>query len=510
MKITLISPYSDISSIGVRTISAYLKSNGASTRIIFLPLQKSFYSREDFSFYPDPVIDNLANLVKYDDLIGISVMSNYFDSIKDLTIKLKRKFTDKPIVWGGIHPTVMPEKCIEIADYICVGEGEISFLNLCKNLAAGKSGENIPGIWSKTNGRIFRNDPRSVITDLDQIPPQDYDLEDNYILLSSNNLVSITKNNLHKFLGVTYWTMYTRGCPFRCTYCCNDALRKVHQDFAKLRAKSPECMVQEINAIKDRFPFIEYVYFADDTLFALSEKEIKEFSEYYKIFVGLPFIVSGVQPSVFTEKKFDYLVDSGMIRIRMGIQTGSQRTLRLYERNQDNETVIKVSHLLQKYSNKLVMPNYDIILDNPWETQKDILQTIALLEDISPPFSLNIFSLVLFPGTSLYSKAVHEHIVTEMGKLKHYLNYEPSYLNLVIALFGLFKVPRWLLKLLLSKHIVNTKRRFFTIHRILYNLILYRKGIVSVFKRDLSMFQPILQSLFRKFLLTRDRGRKDR
>lgn len=503
MKIALISPYSEISSIGVRTISAYLKSNGISTRLIFLPLQKSFYSKEDFLLYPDLAIDNLANLVKNDDLIGISVMSNYSDSIKDLTIKLKIKFPDKPIVWGGIHPTVMPENCIEVADYICIGEGEISFLDLCQNLTKSNSVENIPGIWSKTDGRIFRNNPCNVITDLDQIPPQDYDLEENYILLSSNNLVQITRNNLHKFLGVTYWTMYTRGCPFRCTYCCNNALQKIHKDFTKLRAKSPEYIGQEINAIKDKFPFIKYVYFADDTLFALSEKDIKEFSEYYKKFIGLPFIVSGIHPSVFTEKKFDYLMAGGMIRVRMGIQTGSQRILNLYGRKQDNETVIKVSHLLQKYSNKLVMPSYDIILDNPWETQEDKLQTIALLEDIAPPFSLNLFSLIFFPGTSLYSKAIQEHIVNEKTNFKHLLNYVPSYLNLIIALFGLFKIPRWFLKLLLSKRLVNTKRNFLTLHRILYNLILYRKGICFIFKRDFSMFPPILQLLFCKFLSPR-------
>lgn len=109
MKIALISPYADISSIGIRTISSYLKSNGLSTRLIFLPLQKSYYSRENFSLYPDAAIENLAALVKDDDLIGISLMSNFYETIKDLTLKLKERLPDKPILWGGIHPTVMPE-----------------------------------------------------------------------------------------------------------------------------------------------------------------------------------------------------------------------------------------------------------------------------------------------------------------------------------------------------------------------------------------------------------------
>lgn len=184
MKIALLSPYADITSIGIRTISAYLKSNGISTRLVFLPLQKSFYSREAFSLYSDRAINSLADLIKNDDLIGISLMSNFYDTIKDLTIKLKRKLPDKPVLWGGIHPTVMPEQCIKVADYLCIGEGEISCLNLCRNLAEGKSAENVPGIWSRADGHIFKNRPLNVVTDLDQIPPPDYDLEENFILLS--------------------------------------------------------------------------------------------------------------------------------------------------------------------------------------------------------------------------------------------------------------------------------------------------------------------------------------
>jgi len=500
MKIALLSPYSEISSIGLRSISAYLKSHGIATRLIFLPLQKSYYSREDFSLYPERITENLIPLLENVDLIGISLMSHYYESVKHLTIKLKRALPKKPIIWGGIHPTVMPETCLEFADFICMGEGEVPCLTLCQHLAEGKSVANIPGIWCKSGGQIFSNKPVSMVMDLDQIPPPDYDLEENYILLSKKHLVHMTTENIHKFLGVTYWTMYTRGCPFSCTYCCNDALRKIHKDFGTIRAKSPECVVQEITAIRRKFPFIKYVNFQDDTLFALPEEDIKKFAQLYKKFVGIPFMVPGIQPSVFSEKKFDYLVASGMIRARMGIQTGSKNILNLYERKQTNEAVIEASFLLQKYTKKLTMPNYDIIVDNPWETQEDIVQTIDLLNKLAPPFSLNIFSLTFFPGTSLYSRAIRENLVHENTELNHYLNHKPTYLNLLISLFGLFKVPRWLLKLLLSKPLINTTRNFSMLHHLLYRLILLRRGMCSIATRDFSMFPPTLQLLLCKIL----------
>jgi radical SAM superfamily enzyme YgiQ (UPF0313 family) len=427
-------------------------------------------------------------------------MSHYHDAATQLTAALKGTLPHIPVVWGGIHPTVIPEQCIKAADYLCIGEGEMPMLELCRCLGEGKPVQDIPGIWSKKNGAVFKNSPAQVIADLDTIPPQDYDLENDYILVSKKDLIPITPGNILAFLGVTYWTMFTRGCPFSCTYCCNDALRRIHPDLTKIRAKTPEAMVREITAITDTFPFIRYVNFQDDTLFALSEEKIRQFAEQYQHHVRLPFLIPGVQPSVFTEKKFDYLVGAGMLRARMGIQTGSKRILSLYNRKQDNETVIRVSHKLQKYAKKLTMPNYDLILDNPWETQSDLLETIALLGKLAPPYSLNLFSLRFFPGTSLYAKALEENIIDDKTRLDHYLNCKPTYLNLVIALFGLCKVPPWLLKLLLWKRLINTRRTFPLLHRLIYNLILYRRGIYSLVTRDYSMFPPSLQILLCKLL----------
>jgi anaerobic magnesium-protoporphyrin IX monomethyl ester cyclase len=91
VKIALLSPYTDISSIGIRTISSYLKFHNIPTRLLFLPLQKNFYARELFSLYSDEVVDQIAELVQHDDLIGISLMSNFFETAKDLTLKLRKR-----------------------------------------------------------------------------------------------------------------------------------------------------------------------------------------------------------------------------------------------------------------------------------------------------------------------------------------------------------------------------------------------------------------------------------
>ena len=185
----------------------------------------------------------------------------------------------------------------------------------------------------------------------------------------------------------------------------------------------------------------------------------------------------------------------------MGIQSGSERVIeQIYRRRQDNKTVLKVAQSLQKYSKKVTMPTYDIILDNPWETQDDKLKTIELLSQLANPYSLNIYSLQLFPGTSLYEKAVKENIIHENSELKNYITHTPTYLNLITILFGLFRIPKWLLEILLSERFVNTKRKFKTLNHILYDLILFRRGVFSFFTRDFSMFPPRLQILLCKLM----------
>jgi len=501
MKIALLSPFADISSIGIRSISAYLKAHGFSTRLVFLPLQKNFFSREPFVLYSDTVVDQLADLVRSDDLIGISLMSNFFDTVKDLTLRLKKRLPHKKIIWGGVHPTVMPAQCIEYADYVCIGEGEVPCCDLCRCIADGQPTDTIPGIWSRDDGRISQNPPQNIIIDLDQIPPLDYDLKDNFILIKKKRITELSACNMPANMGVTYWTMYSRGCPFSCSYCCNDAFRSIHKDLARLRCKSPQAMVDEILAILKKFPYVRYINFQDDTFFALSEEDIERFAVCYREHIDIPFLIPGINPNVFTERKFDCLVKSGLLRVRMGIQSGSKRIVQeVYMRHQNNDKIVEISQKLQKYSHKLTMPNYDIIVDCPWESQEDVLQTIALLDRLAPPFSLNIFSLQFFPGTRLYARAVKEGLFSEGSPFKPYYEYQRTYINLIIMLYALMKVPKWLLKLLLSKPLLSTNRTFERLHNILYNLILYRRGICSLIRRDYSMFPQSLQFLFCKML----------
>ena len=112
----------DVSAFGVRSLSAFLKQKGINVRNIFLSggVEKYRYRKDYLYRYDKKLIDEVIDLCKGSDLVGISLMTNYFERAIQITSEIKFA-TDLPVIWGGIHPTVMPEECIKYSDMVCIG-----------------------------------------------------------------------------------------------------------------------------------------------------------------------------------------------------------------------------------------------------------------------------------------------------------------------------------------------------------------------------------------------------
>src|SRR3989339_883566 len=133
MKITLISTSTFPSDQGIRTISAVLKIESHEVKIIFMTLGED-YSRN----YYEKELLQLERLCTGSDLIGINAFASTSERAKKIIKFLKSKIPI-PIIYGGVHPTLFPEKCIEFADMVCVGEGEEAIIELVNALEKGKS-----------------------------------------------------------------------------------------------------------------------------------------------------------------------------------------------------------------------------------------------------------------------------------------------------------------------------------------------------------------------------------
>lgn len=486
MKIVLISPYLDITCFGLRVISSVLKQEGHTTRMIFMPKSSRVNPAADFlENYSQSVLNQVIELCKDMDLIGISLMTNYFDRVVHLTHFLK-KYLDISIIWGGIHATVAPHECLQYADIVCIGEGEESLIHLVEHMESGKYYQNLPGLWFAEKGKVMQNPIAPIPKDLDKFPFPDYELKDHYVLkddtihkMDIRLLESAMKEHMNPGGGrrlkvsCAYSTMKTRGCPLACSYCCNCTFRRMYPKENLVRTRSNKNLISELQQIKGSLKFIDGIAFCDDSFLTKNTSELAEFCKLYKEEIGLPFYCLAI-PTKITEESISCLSDAGLMAIRLGLQTGSKNIKRLYKRMFSNKQIIKATKIINRY--KTIHPFYDLIVDCPNETEADKIETIKLMMQIPKPYTLDILSLTLYPGTDLYLKAKREGLInSEKEEIyrKCYAIKDNTYLNFILILYVYKMSPKFLISIAINPFMIRIARtRIFS--------ALFRKNLMLV------------------------------
>ena len=462
MKVTLISPYPDITAFGIRTLSAHLKANGHKTRLIFLPDPFGDNLVEDAARYPAKAMEEAARLCEGSDLIGVTLMTNFFDGAVQITSAIKRALPKTPVIWGGVHPTIRPQECMDHADMVCVGDGEDSLLDLVTRMAGGKDIYATPNLWFKKNGKTLINPLSPLPRGLDVYPAPDYDMADSFVMVDGgvrpmNHALMemfLKRGTVSGYLCKTgYQTMTSRGCPYACTYCINDTINSMYGGKGKLRWRSITHVMGELEHAKREMPYVNFIWISDDEFMARKLDDIREFSKLYKERIGLPFSCL-VSPLTVTQEKVSLLVDAGLVYVQMGVESGSARMQEIYNRkNMNNERMIKAMAILNGFKDKMSPPSYDFLLDTPGETVEDKMDSLRFIAQIPKPYKLQPFRLILYPGTQLYKQEMEKGAIADERREiygKTYTMRELTYANLLMTLASGGKFPGPLLKALAS------------------------------------------------------------
>lgn len=411
--------------------------------------------------YPEHVLEHVGELSRDALFVGVSLMTNYFDRVIQLCDFIREK-VGKPVVLGGIHPTLMPRECAEHAEYVCIGEGEGAVVDIARAIAGGNDASSLGNVCCFRDGEFIRNAPRPLVENLDEIPFPDYSLDDDYVLVDDElkkldlrlleNLMQAAPGEKVADRKPYYITMMTRGCRYACTYCCNRSLLQMYGGHRFVRRRSVANVIEELCWVREHLPFVEVMVLSDDSFFDTDVSDIREFCEAYKSKIGLPFFSLGT-PFGIDDEKLRLTVDAGMVYVQMGIQTGSERIRKMYKRPFSNDEIKKITDMLATYVPKILPPRYDIIIDNPMEEDQDVIATIRLLLRIRRPYLIQFFCLTLFPGTELGDRAVKRGIITDWRAQvyrKQLFHKKRTYLNLVLALFNT-ALPRSVIRLMIAR-----------------------------------------------------------
>ena len=391
MRITLIDTDS-VWAWGARMISAVLKSHQHRTRIVMMRSHRRGYDAKE--------LDALESLAADSDLIGLSCHSMGSDKARAILQHLKR--LGIPTVWGGIHATLNPEECAKFADMVCVGEGEGMIADLVASLTSASDWRTVQNLAYRDGNKIVRNPLRPLCARMDDLPSLDFSCSDEFYLkgrrLERRRDMSEFAHEGIPFLG-------SRGCTFRCTYCCNGKLREIYSGNGNyVRKHSIEQCTERPATLRKSLPGGKYVFFVDDDFLNRTTEELQKFAADFPEKVGLPFECQ-VSPVRVKKEKIDLLAKAGVWRIRMGVESGSERTKReVFGRPMSNEAVVHASELLAHYPE--IVRAYYFIIGNPFEERDDLLQSIRLILCLPSPFFIQPFNLIFFPGSVLYERAI--------------------------------------------------------------------------------------------------------
>lgn len=469
LDISLISVDNDVAHHGLRCISSLLKSRGHTVKLIFLTTGNEITNGNILSSatYPQEVMSQIEELTRKSEIIGVTSMALTAERAKQIF----SNFRDKILLWGGAYPTMNPDKCIEVVDYIFRGESELAVMEFVERIEKNEDLSDIKNLWLRKDGIVIKNELRPLNNELDSLPIPDYDLNEQYVLIEGK-IVKMKEEYFFEKYKENMTLVYTqRGCPYTCSFCSNHTFNELYQGkFRIVRKKSIQYVIKELLEIKKHLPSVNKIWFTDDCLLMRPKEDLALFNELYKKHINLPFRCYGIAKHI-VEDKLNLLVDAGLIEILVGVQSASKRTLTYYNRPIFKEDILKAANVINKFKDRL-MPRYELIYSNPYEEKEDILDTINFTNHLPKPFRLDSYNLVFFPGIALYNKAKEEGVIKneeDAGYESDYfnVNYHVKkstnvYLNnLIFWISGVHKgwrsgkIPKFLLKFLLRNSTIN-------------------------------------------------------
>jgi radical SAM superfamily enzyme YgiQ (UPF0313 family) len=408
----------DRNAYGLRVMSAYLRRHGHECHIVFLKrydTNPSYRLDLEVGEYPWQGINKQGRVFKYasnsrisdvelgllkqvlekirPDVIGTTVNTPLrVQSIK-VTRFLKEHFR-VPIIWGGYDPTVNATDCLQLCDYTCVGEGDEAMLEIASRIDQGRSFDDVGNLAYTREGKTVFNPKYPAEPNLDKYPWRDNDPEfKSYIeddRLDSNHPVLTDKPD-----GV-YQAMSARGCPYKCTYCCEATFKDLYAGEVFLRRRSPEDLVGELAEAKKRFG-IRQVHFEDE-IFAMHMKWLERFAPLYSKEVGLPF-TAYIYPTRSIEAILTLLKSAGLKYCCLALESGSERVNRqVFQRVYDRDLFLHTADVCRRLGLKFYT---DVITYNPYEEEEDLKKTLDVLMHMTGDFDMCINKMFVLPGTKM-------------------------------------------------------------------------------------------------------------
>jgi radical SAM superfamily enzyme YgiQ (UPF0313 family) len=342
------------------------------------------------------------------DLVGFSVISFTYGQAVALSKLLKNRFKDKvKTIFGGVHVTLDYEQVAreKSVDFMCVGEGEEAFVEVCKKMENEEPLTGIKNVWYAKDGKLVQTGLRPPL-DMDSLPPPDWEEFAKY------HQYGPWRGKLVRMALVEF----SRVCPFSCAYCGNNIMIETYAKNGvrlKPRHKSPKKFIAELKYLKDRYN-LEMVAIMDGTFLSFPDDCLEELAELYAQQIKLPFYITTTASSI-TEKRTELLKKMGCVCINMGVENGDFEYRKEYMNRPWPDRLIVNAFKIVKDAG-IEARAYNII-GGPFETRETIMKTVALNRQIKADSS-SLAIYIPFPGSKMRDLCVEKGLYNPNQKIK--------------------------------------------------------------------------------------------
>lgn len=396
-KVMLLAFYNK-KALGVRYLHTALDGAGYPVRAIFYKDFNSVHPRKTTQAELELLRRDIAEQKPL--FVGLSVMSSMYLETIDAIIEMIQKNFEIPIVCGGAYATMVPERFLDMGvPYVIRSDGEHAICRLANALENGDDPSDIPSLCYRKDGKNVINEIGDILNDIDGYGIPTINCPDSCFI--DNDKVVPGDPQLDT---LSYEVIASRGCPFTCSYCASNNLRKILPKGIKgVRTRSAKSVIDELKEATKHCKRIAFVHFYDE-IFPNLPGWVDEFVVEYKKHINLPFTI-WTHPKMTDETVLKKLVSVGLTEVIMGIQTGSEHIRRdIFHRYETSEDVVEATRKIR--DSGVFWSSFDFMLQHPFESIEDLKDSYWLGKRLHGPFELQLHGLNFLPGTDIVPMAI--------------------------------------------------------------------------------------------------------
>jgi radical SAM superfamily enzyme YgiQ (UPF0313 family) len=317
------------------------------------------------------------------DAVGFSLASSATYGLM-LQARRESEFADSALVMlGGVHCNFYPESSLADfdADLASYGESDETIIEIL-DCAGSRDFTGVPGIiWREPAGQVHRNPARPLMRDIDQLPlPARHLLRADYVVMD-DRLAGTDLLMAH--------VMFSRGCPFPCSFCAAGQTR--------IQYRSGQSARIELEHLISTYGIKGFAIVDDN--FIVNKAKVSDICDHIAD-LGLRWSALS-RVDTISAALLAKMADSGCIEIKYGMESGSETLLKAMRKNTTRE---QIRFAVNSTVDTGIAAKVFIIHGFPGEDERTTDETISLLAELAPSLArVSLFRFVPLPGTQVYA-----------------------------------------------------------------------------------------------------------